>query len=208
MVKYNEENEEDSLWYSEKKGKQLGEKTLLSLYNRYHSSMNERLTRHFNVRNYYTAILSALLGVYIVGFSQLANEGLSIIEWENLYRILFTPPIIVIILSSFAIKSTTRYYVGFLRMVTLIAKIENMLGLDSQIKLRKGKPNNLLWKDDKTFMLRDYVNDRFSEKSSKEFIESRKYKGDNQWTVFTFVIFILASIVLCIIHLNLWLRCF
>ena len=89
------------------------------------------------MRNYYTALLSALLGIYIVGFSQLVNEALSITEWENLYRILFAPPIIILILSVFAIKSTTRYYVGFLRMVTLIAKIENMLGLDSQIKSKK-----------------------------------------------------------------------
>jgi hypothetical protein len=93
-------------------------------------------------------------------------------------------------------------------MVTLISKIENMWGLDSQIKSFKVKPSNLLWKDDKTFMLKDYVNERFSVKSSKTFIESRKHKGDNQWTILTFGIFILASVGVCIIHLDLWLNWF
>jgi len=148
-------------WYSDEKGRELDKETLLSLYKIYHDYMGESLNRHFNVRNYYTVLLSALLGLYIGGILQLVITGTNVIRWSMHHLVLLTLPVTIIALSLLAIKSTTRYYGGFLRRVALVAKIENMLGIDSQVKTKKEKrPRDLIWEEDEKFMIKYYWESR------------------------------------------------
>ena len=192
-------------WYSDEKGRELDKETLLSLYKIYHDYMGESLNRHFNVRNYYTVLLSALLGLYIGGILQLVITGTNVIRWSMLHWVLLTLPVTIIALSLLAIKSTTRYYSGFLRRVALVAKIENMLGIDSQVKTKKEKrPRDLIWEEDEKFMIKYYWESRKAFKSSEQFIKKKKWKGDNQWAVVTFVSFICVGVALFILNLLVW----
>lgn len=197
------ENKKES-WYSDEKGRELKEGSLISLYKIYHGYMGESLNRHFNVRNYYTVLLSALSGLYIGGILQLAIAEMNVIRWSMLHLVLLTLPVTVIILSVLAILSTTRYYSAFLRRIVLVAKIENMLGIDSQVKTKEKRPEDLLWEKDKRFMIQSYWDSRKTFKCSEQFIEERKWKGDNRWAVVTFVSFIGIGVALLILHLLVW----
>lgn len=170
-------NNEKESWYSDDKGREFDEDTLLSLYTRYHESMDDTLNRHFNVRNYYTVLLSALSGLYIGGILQLAIAKINVPRFSMLYFVLFTLPVIITLLSVIALLSTTRYYTAWLRRVALVAKIENMLGIDSQVKTKKGSPEDLIWEKDERFMDKYYWDSRKAFRESKEFIEGKKWKG-------------------------------
>jgi len=189
-------------WYSDEKGRELDKGTLISLYKIYHDYMGESLNRHFNVRNYYTVLLSALSGLYIGGILQLAVANINVAKWSMLHLLLLTPPVAVIVLSLLAIGSTTRYYSAFLRRVVLVAKIENMLGIDSQVRNKKvERPRDLIWEEDEKFMVKYYWESRKAFKCSKQFIKKKKWKGDNQWALVTFVSFIGIGVFLLILHL-------
>jgi hypothetical protein len=190
-------------WCSDDKGRKLDKTTLLSLYTRYHEYMSDSLNRHFNVRNYYTALLSALSGLYIGGIIQLAIAKIRVTSWSILHCVLFTLPLIIITLSILAILSATRYYSAFLRMVVLIAKIENMLGIDSQVKSEE-KCSGDLWEKDERFMIQSYWDSRMEFKKSKEFIKGKRYEGDNRWAWATLVSFLVIGIVFLILNL-LWI---
>ena len=171
--KSNMKNKEES-WYSDKKGRALDKDALLSLYARYHNYMGECLNRHFNVRNYYTALLSALSGLYVGGILQLVITGINVPRWSMLHYVLLTLPITIIGLSVLAIESTTRYYSAFLRRVVLVAKIENMLGIDSQVKTKNEKrPRDVVWEKDEKFMVKYYWESR---KHFKESVNKVKDK--------------------------------
>lgn len=127
------ENEDESGYsYDEKNG--FSRVQLIPLYKRYHESMHEALTRHFNVRNYYTVLLTASFGFFITMFIQLIDK---LIVSPILYWILGLILVEIFIMSVFAIMSTSRYYTGFLRYVVLVAKIENLLRLDKAIKTKE-----------------------------------------------------------------------
>ena len=192
------ENEKES-WYSDLNGRAISREDFLSLYLRYHESMDDTLNRHFNVRNYYTVLLSALSGLYIGGILQLETNNLSKLLIPNL--VLFALPVAIIVLLIIAIKSTTRYYTAWLRRVALLAKIENILGIDSRVKLEDGKHEKLIWKKDKSFMDNYYVDSRKTCESSEEFIKKNKWKGDNKWAVGTFIAFVGLDTLLLFFHI-------
>lgn len=193
---------EGKAWFHAK-GREFDEDTLITLYKRYHESMGEMLNRHFSVRNYYTVLLSALVGLYVVGIYQLAIERIEMAEWLSPYLVLLSLPVMVIMLSVIALKSTTRYYTGFLRMVALIAKIENMLGLDGQVRTKEEKPREPRWEKDKEFMDEYYLESRRDFESSKDFIKEKKWQGDNRLCGITFGLFIAIGVIFFGWHLFL-----
>ena len=188
-------------WYSDLNGRSISKEDFLSLYMRYHGSMDDTLNRHFNVRNYYTVLLSALSGLYIGGILQL--EINNVLKSSIPYVVLFALPVVIIILSVIAIKSTTRYYTAWLRRVALLAKIENILGIDSRVKLEDGKPEKLIWKKDERFMDKYYLDSRETWESSEEFIEKNTFKGDNKWAFWTFNTFIGLGSFLLLFHIHI-----
>ena len=194
------ENEKES-WYSDEKGQEIDEPTPLSLYLRYHESMDETLNRHFNVRNYYTVMLSALTGLYVGGILQLEIAKINVPRLSMLDFALLTLPVIVSLLSVVALLSTTRYYTAWLRRVVLVAKIENMLGIDNRVKTEKGRPRDLIWKKDETFMDKYYVDSRKAFEKSKKFIEKKRWRGDNLWATLTFVGFYILGVILLFRHI-------
>jgi len=77
-----------------------------------------------------------------------------------------------------------------------------MLGIDSQVKTKKEKrPRDLIWEEDEKFMIKYYWESRKAFKSSEQFIKKKKWKGDNQWAVVTFVSFICVGVALFILNL-------
>ena len=116
------------------------------------------------------------------------------------YFVLFALPSAIIVLSLIAIFSTTRYYTAWLRRVALVAKIENVLGIDSQVKLGNNQPEKLMCKKDQTFMDNYYLDSRKKFESSEEFINKNKWKGDNKWAISTFLAFAILGVILIVFH--------
>ena len=187
---------EEKSWYSVDAKHELSVDTLISLYKRYHESMDLTINRFHNIRNYYTIMLIALFGFFGTLFVELSDK---FFVSSTIYCLLNIILAGIFVLSIIAYKSTSRYYRAWLVRVTLIAKIENLLGLDKEVKTEIGKPHDLLWNKDIEFMLHRYVEDRFKFKTSKDFIEDRMWKGDNKWARLTFIFFILLSILFSIL---------
>ena len=195
-------NEPES-WYSESVGKEFTEDTLISIYKRYHERMHSSIMRHFNLRNYYTTLLSAFSAIYIGGIIQFFINDIKLCKNSILYWIMAIPPFLIILISLISIFSVTRYYKTFLETVVLVAKIENILGLDSSIKTKRGKPKKLIWEADKTFMIERFIKSRTAYNNSKDFINNMLYKGDNCWAIVIFSSFLTLGVVILILHIVL-----
>lgn len=181
----------DDSWLINDDKNAINDKDLVSLYKIYYDYRHESLKNHFNVRNYYTIILSALFGLFITSYKQLLEESsLTLFALGSI-------ALSISVLSIIAIKSSSRYYQGFLQAVVFICKIENALGIDEKLKIKRKIPQRIVWKADRTFMIDRYIYDRFehsTKDTSKEFIRSKLYKGDNLWATVTFGFFFLLGL--------------
>lgn len=180
-------------WYSED-GVELREGTLIVLYKAYRANAQMNLELHYKYRDYYGVLFSVLTSVFIAGVVQFYKELISIA--------LLPVPILIFYLAVSGKVIVDRYYRRFLESIGVIAKIENMLGVDSSVKLGNKKIERIVWPDDKQFIVERYYKARYgteespAERTSKEFVEKRMKKGDNITAHYIFTVFQIASIIL------------
>ena len=193
----------DKLWISEE-GIQISNDTLLELYKVHLKEQISHLDFHFKYRNYYTTILSALLTLFVGGMLQYYKEPFAVVL--PFFILFFT-----ILLSEMGKKTIDRYYRRFLESVTILAKIQNALGLDTGIKI-KSKHTQDLWTSDKQIIPDRWVDDRTGEsvnkeyKRSEKFISDRMHRGDNQYAHWIFTIFEIVSGILTVSSILLLLQ--
>ena len=181
----------EKTWLSEE-GIRISEHTLLELYKVQSEAQISHLDSHYKYRNYYTTILSALLTIFVGGMFQFYKEPFAL-----------TLPVLlifIVILSELGKRTIDRYYKRFLESVTILAKTENALGLDTGIKV-DSKPTHVLWPSDKQIIPDRWISDRVQApsgkkyESSQEFISDRMKMGDNRIAHRTFRSFQIVSII-------------
>ena len=184
------------VWYSEK-GIEVKEGTLVELYKTYQTNAQMNLELHYKYRYYYGVLFSALVSVFVAGVLQFYKE---------LFSIVLTPiPILIFYLSISGKKTVDRYYRRFLENIVMFSKIENMLGVDSVVKVRNRKLGKIVWPDDKQFIVARYYRARFGTeeelgaRTSEEFVEERMKKGDNITAHRMFTVFQIIGIVLILL---------
>lgn len=173
-------------------GEPLEEGHLVGLWKQYYINEVAYLDLHFKYANWYSAFFIALFAAYIVGLSQ---------YYTSLASILFLAlPVLVIVLAHLGRKAMDRFYRRFLEAVTMLAKLEKLLGLDGPIQANSNvKPLTALWPDDEYFIPRRHHEARYAKtkKSSGEFIEKRMKLGANRIVHNTFLAFqIIAAVLL------------
>ena len=178
-------------WYSNK-GREIGKDELLMIHQESQEGQISEVDLHYKYVNYYSTICSALLTAFVAGMLQFYKESISLV--------LLVIPIIVIIIAEHGKGAVDRFYQRFLEHIVISAKIENMLGLDSQIQI-KGEPipSKLLWPNDEVFMPKRNVDDRFEYIDSENFIKERMKGGANSKAHRIFSIFEILSIVLSLL---------
>lgn len=182
-------------WLSQD-GKEIDEKHLLKLYTVHSEEQISHLDSHYKYRNYYTTILSALLAIFVGGMLQFHDTP-------------FAPALIfllvcIVVLSEFGKKTTDRYYRRFLESVTILAKLDNALGFDKPINVKR-EVKNVLWSNDKQLLPERWVSDCQKHNSSKDFISERMKMGDNRYANWTFTFFEIMSLVYGVIAIHVYL---
>lgn len=187
----------DASWLSEE-GREIGEDTLLKLYEVYAKEQISYLDSHYKYRNYYTTILSALLAIFVGGMLQFHEKPFA----PALFFILLC----ICILSEFGKRTVDRYYRRFLESITVLAKIDNALGLDKTIKTTKSRFTNILWSNDKQLLPDRWIRDRQKHNNSEAFISERMKMGDNRYAHWVFSFFELVSIALGLLSIMVFLQ--
>jgi len=190
------EKSQDKSWLSEE-GREIGEDTLLKLYEIHSEDQISHLDSHYKYRNYYTTILTALLAIFTGGMLQFYKEP-------------FGPALLVIllcvcVLSEFGKRTIDRYYRRFLESVTILAKIENALGFDNSIRI-KSRFGLILWSNDRQLIPTRWIHDREQCSSSEDFISKRMKMGDNRYAHWTFSFFEATSIILALLSILVFLQ--
>jgi hypothetical protein len=185
-------------WYSEN-GVDLKERTLLELYKSYQANARMNLELVYKYRDYFIAAFAALISVFVAVLVEFYKQQ------TPEYTLALIPIPALIFYLCYAGKSTTsRYYKHFLESIVVVAKIENILGIDCPVKFGTRKIEKLAWPDDKQLVVDRYHRAKYGtsmeapEKSSKEFIESRLKKGDIVTSHHIFSIFQIVSIILIV----------
>jgi len=84
---------------------------------------------------------------------------------------------------------------------TVLAKIENALGLDNSITTGKPIVTDILWSGDKQLLCDRWIHDRREHNKSEDFIKNRMNIGDNRNARLTFRFFQIMSVVLALLSI-------
>jgi len=144
------------------------------------------LQEHQSRIKFYASLVSTLIAATFTGFLN-SKEDFH-------YFALVIGPILVFIISTFAIKGTYRLYQRFLEAITKKAKIEQVLGLTKE---SEDQGNNIYWKKEAIVSSR-HLKSRIDSVSSEKFIENASSKGYHLWTKYLFYSFQLISVIMMI----------
>ncbi|MCK4664019.1 MAG: hypothetical protein KAT68_14215 [Bacteroidales bacterium] len=144
------------------------------------------LQEHQSRIKFYMGLISTLIAATFAGFLN---------SKENFhYYALIIGPILILIISTFAIKGTYRLYQRFLEAITVRAKLEQELGLTER---KDNKDKKVYWKTEPIISSR-HIKSRMNSDSSENFIKKSSNKGYHLWTKYLFNLFQLISIVMMI----------
>ncbi len=182
-------------WYSEE-GVELKEETLIKLYEAYQANARMNLDLVYKYRDYFGVVFSVLTSLFVAGMVQFYKEPLSVA--------LLPVPFLMFYLAISGKTTTKRYYKHFLESIVVVGKIENMLGIDCQVKLAGRRIEKIAWPDDKQLVVDRYSKAKYgtdtasAEKCSKDFVESRMKKGEIATAKHIFSVFQIVSIILIV----------
>ncbi len=172
-------------------GRQLEEKHLIELWKQCSVEEVAYLDLHFKYANWYSAFFIALLAACVVGLSQ---------YYRSFGSVLFlTLPLLVIVLAQLGKKAMDRFYQTFLETVTVLAKLEKLLGLDGAVGTKScAKSATVLWPEDKQLIPFRYFRSRYDPNvvSSEEFIRRYLKLGANKTVHDTFLAFQIIAVLL------------
>ena len=151
--------------------KKLDNKELLELYKSTIDEEHFYLEAHQKRANFFTGIISTLIGVSIFGLIQLSVDTNSV--WYHFIILLFVPLLIVII-SEIGKKGTFRFYQRFIETVTVRAKIEHELGFTNN---RLVTPKSKDWWKFEQIIPPRHLEKRSDYNSSEEFVKDKKHSG-------------------------------
>jgi len=144
------------------------------------------LQEHQSRIKFYSGLISTLIAATFAGFLN-SKEDFH-------YYALVIGPVLVFIISTFAIKGTYRLYQRFLEAITVRAKLEQELGLTEN---KHAQEERKYWKTEPIISGR-HVESRIKYESSENFIKKASNKGYHLWTKYLFNLFQLISIIMMI----------
>jgi hypothetical protein len=140
---------------------------------------------------FYVGLLGVLLGAGVIMLSR------GPVQYHLV--VLVGLPSLTILISFYGINSVDTGYRRWLETVTILAKLEHLLGFDKS-KNAEGDSRDFKWSAEALVSTRHVV-DRNSYENSEDFIKDCMRKGNHRWTVYlfrTFQIISLAIIIWCV----------
>ena len=147
---------ENNSWVSEN-GNEIKEDTLMKLYDVHYKDQQVHIDSFQKHLEIFLTVIAGLITVFIGGMLQFHEKPFAFT--------LVGIPLFIVFFSEIGKKTIDRFYQRFLESIVIIAKIENILGLDDSISdknLRGKKQRKPLWIEDKVFLLDRWVEDRSS----------------------------------------------
>jgi len=163
-----------------------------SLYELFRNERYKSFELHRNTIQNYLAFSVTILGATIVGVLEIRNVG-----WIGVAVVL--GPILNVLVCTLAIWTCDRFYLGALEKISIIVKLELLLGLQEQVELTNlDQKGATVFPGDKYFLPERWVKGT-QHKTSAEFIEENMNAGVNRLAKRTFQILIAVNLLLCII---------
>ena len=160
---------------------------LLQLYSTAKAEEFHFLTAHHSRVAFYAGLLSTLLAATIGGLAS-AKEPLH-------YGLLLIGPFISILVALTAFSGTLRPYRRFLEAVTMVAKLEERLGLAEKPQHPRGPK----WYQTEALVPCRFTESRNQVKDSGEFVDSHRRKGYRRAVLWLLWVFILCNIVVAVL---------
>lgn len=149
------------------------------------------LTEHQKRIAFYAGLLSTLVAATTVGIFYAE-------KWYHFVLVLIGP-VLVIKVSSLAERGATRLYQRFLETITMLAKVEEDLGL-TKARNKDAKPNGKGWVTVEPFVTKRHMDSRVEGeiKSSKDWVDAHLVKRENYHGV-TMSLFRFAKVLGCLL---------
>ena len=159
------------------------------MYKMFRGEMYGEINLHRETLQNYLAFSVAVLGATIGGYLQLGQAS-----WAGAI-ILFAGSILNMFVCRIAIRMCDRFYLGLLERITIIAKLEPLLGLtDSRTKKTK-QSEVISLAEDKYLLPRSWIlGSKLT--TTEEFIKKYQNSGVNYLAKSTFRILIVLNILL------------
>jgi len=128
------------------------------------------LTEHQKRIAFYVGLLSTLIVGTVAGIYYAKN-------WYHFVP-LVVGPILIVGIASLAKRGTTRLYQRFLETITILAKVEEDLGL-TQERNKDSKVSDIRWVTSEPFVTKRHMDSRAEGKTSKDWVDVHLTKKDN-----------------------------
>jgi hypothetical protein len=148
------------------------------------------LNLHRQYSQQYLTLISAIFAVSLGALYQFKNEPLLVVA-------VILGPLLNILLGITAIKMCNRFYQRFLEGVTIQAKIEPLLGLDTQREENQEDDTRYPFPDDKHYLPNRWLESR-KQNSSLDFVNDHMKSGSNKYVQLSFKLLLVANIVVII----------
>ena len=191
-------------WIS-KCGKEADLNVLLETYKEYRNEKNVRYQMMMNETKFYVTMIAAILSLTATGAALILKRE---IHDPNVYALLcviifLILPIIAFYLSYTGIIHLKGSYTVYLEHISVLMKLENILGIDSEIKLIKCEnellePTDSPLKNDKYIIPERWKNRRLNMHSTDDFINDVIKQPKSYYKIMrnVYILFIVISIVI------------
>lgn len=168
----------------------MNESAKIELYKLFRAEKHKSIDLHLQTFKHFLTLITVISGATIAG---LTNFQVSPLTFNV---ILLTGSFLVLVACIFAMKTCDLFYRGMLEGVSVMAKLEISLGLNSRIdKANDSKDTKMLFPNDEALLPQRWIDGLNDYSTSQEFIDSLINKGSNHHIHIILIIFRTISIV-------------
>lgn len=145
----------------------------------------------FHFTNFYSAVCYAILAVTLSGFLSLYGKGSVILA-------LLFGPALTLAMCVLGIRVTSRIYRRIIEEISTKAKLENVLGLDSPLRIAQYLGEKPIWEEDSSILSPRHAQRRLRQNGSAGFIDTAAKSGFYKDNRVYFGLIAISSILLTI----------
>lgn len=159
--------------------------TIVEIYRAHLDEKANAINLHRDYSHQYFTLVAAVLGVSAGAIYQFRAE-----PW--LVLVVGIGPMLNILLCVVAIRMCDRFYQAFLEHITILAKLEALIGLMTPSQDEDMRVKGLPFPDDKFILPERWLQSR-CQATSAEFVQSNMREGSNRLVRWTFSFLVVAN---------------
>jgi hypothetical protein len=158
---------------------------IVEVYRAHLGEKANSINLHRDYSQQFFTLVAAILGVSAVAAYHFSSE-----PW--LVLVTGVGPLLNVLLCAVAIRMCDRFYRGFLEHITILAKLETLLGLATPLR-RDSARVELPFPEDNYILPERWLQSRHEAASSTEFIKTHMRQGSNRIVRWTFLFLAAAN---------------